>query len=191
MKTTESMIPLIEKALGFKLYDWQRAYLLGESYAEPTERRSGRTTVYVIKLLLTNREPINIKFDAMKYKDHRGVHYTDFFRKFMREIDEKLTDVGLTTRSVKPKQNRGITIEVAVDIDKLQLKLRAIARHTEALADELDRIDNSEPCDRCGCIETETHSLCSYETTYETKYCSECGLKISEAELPNRLEGSD
>lgn len=143
MKITEELIPLIEKALGFKLYEWQRAYLLEKPYSEPLERATGRTTVYVIKLLLTNREPINIKFDAMKYKDHRGEHYTDFFRNFMGEIDAKLTAVGLPTRTVKPKQSRGVTIEVGVDTDKLQLKLRAIAKHAGALADELDAIDNA------------------------------------------------
>ncbi|MBU5254208.1 hypothetical protein KQI46_20150 [Lysinibacillus capsici] len=35
---------------------------------------------------------------------------------------------------------RGITIELGFD-DKTKLKLRAIAKHAEALADELDRID--------------------------------------------------
>lgn len=186
MKITEELIPLIEKALGFKLYEWQRAYLLEKPYSEPLERATGRTTVYVIKLLLTNREPINIKFDAMKYKDHRGEHYTDFFRNFMGEIDAKLTAVGLPTRTVKPKQSRGVTIEVGVDTDKLQLKLRAIAKHVGALADELYRIDNAWQCD-CGSTE--------YVTTFGDGFltdnqCMGCGKHFS---LPNEdeLEGSE
>ncbi|MFJ7407525.1 MULTISPECIES: hypothetical protein [unclassified Lysinibacillus] len=83
-----------------------------------------------------------------------------------------------------------ISINLNFD-DKSKLKLRAIAKHAGALADELDRIDNVKPCDRCGCIGTETHTLFSTETTYETKYCQECGLKVSEVELPTRLEGTD
>lgn len=93
------------------------------------------------------------------------------------------------SRNEKPSKSLSISVDMVTD--KMQLKLRAIAKHAEALADELDQIDNAEPCGRCGCIETETHTLCSTETTYETKYCSECGLKISEEELPNKLEGSD
>lgn len=38
----------------------------------------------------------------------------------------------------KPK---GITVSVDMDTDKMQLKLRAIAKHVGALADELDAID--------------------------------------------------
>ncbi|BAK15840.1 translation initiation factor 2, gamma subunit [Solibacillus silvestris StLB046] len=40
----------------------------------------------------------------------------------------------------KPKQS--ISVAVEADTNKLQLKLRAIAKHTAALADELDAIDN-------------------------------------------------
>jgi len=38
---------------------------------------------------------------------------------------------------------RNLSIDVLVNTDKMQLKLRAIAKHTAALADELDAIDNS------------------------------------------------
>lgn len=41
----------------------------------------------------------------------------------------------------KPK---GITVSVDVNTDKMQLKLRAIAKHTKALADELDAIDRMD-----------------------------------------------
>ncbi|MGE6515184.1 hypothetical protein [Lysinibacillus sphaericus] len=38
---------------------------------------------------------------------------------------------------------KGITVSLDMNTDKMQLKLRAIAKHTGALVDELDRIDNS------------------------------------------------
>ena len=42
----------------------------------------------------------------------------------------------------EPKRSaRNLSIDVAINTDNLQLKLRAIAKHTEALADELDMID--------------------------------------------------
>ncbi|MDM5245749.1 hypothetical protein [Lysinibacillus sp. G4S2] len=94
-------------------------------------------------------------------------------------------------KSRNEKPSKSLSISVDMNTDKMQLKLRAIEKHVGALADELDAIDNTEPCDRCGCIKTETHTLYSSKTTYETMRCSECGLKISEEEFPNRLEGSD
>lgn len=36
-----------------------------------------------------------------------------------------------------------VSITVGMDTDKLQQKLRAIAKHTEALANELDEIDKA------------------------------------------------
>lgn len=38
---------------------------------------------------------------------------------------------------------RNLSIDVEINTDKVQLKLRAIAKHTTALADELDAIDNA------------------------------------------------
>ena len=193
MKITNETIPLIEKALGFELYEWQRAYLLDEIYVKPTERATGRTTAYIVKLLLTNREPINIKFDAMKYKDYHTVHYTGFFRNFMREIDEKLTVVGLPTCSVKPKPIRGITIDLGVDTNKMQLKLRAIAKHTEALADELDAIDNAWQCPNC---DESNYDDYFAGKAFKHRVCNACntfydGQDITDDDLPTRLEGSD
>lgn len=40
--------------------------------------------------------------------------------------------------------SKELSISVDMDTDKLQLKLRAIAKHAEQLADELDAIDNND-----------------------------------------------
>lgn len=40
------------------------------------------------------------------------------------------------------KESKTLSIQVDMDTDKMQLKLRAIAKHVSALADELDSIDN-------------------------------------------------
>lgn len=37
---------------------------------------------------------------------------------------------------------KGITVEVGMNTDKVQQKLRAISKHAGALADEQDRIDS-------------------------------------------------
>ena len=48
----------------------------------------------------------------------------------------------LDKRKSKLKPKQSLSISVNMNTDKLQLKLRAIAKHTEALADELDVIDS-------------------------------------------------
>ncbi|MFJ7983082.1 hypothetical protein ACIQ1D_22815 [Lysinibacillus xylanilyticus] len=83
----------------------------------------------------------------------------------------------------------GITIGLEFD-SKSKLKLRAIAKHVGALADELDRIDNAWMCD-CGSTE--------YKTTFEDNFlmdnqCMGCGKHFSlpiDDELPTQLESSD
>lgn len=40
------------------------------------------------------------------------------------------------------KPSKSLSVSINMNTDKMQLKLRAIAKHTDALADELDRIDN-------------------------------------------------
>lgn len=55
---------------------------------------------------------------------------------------KNLRQVFLKKREHK-SSTRNLSIDVAVNTDKMQLKLRAIAKHTEALADELDAIDNN------------------------------------------------
>lgn len=194
MKITERMIPLIEKALGFELYKWQRDYLLGGTYEEPAGRRVGRTTAYIVKLLLTNERVIdsNKYKDIQLYKDHSSQFYGDFFKHEMRMIDDKLTSVGLRTCLLKPKRNglNDIQIGVEVNTDKLQLKLKAIVKHAGALADELDAIDDMKECPACGSLE--------YETFYEDNVlkdnqCKRCGKHFSfpiDDELPTRIEGS-
>lgn len=190
MKITESMIPLIEKALGFKLYEWQKAYLVGETFKEPTGRRVGRTTAYIVKLLLTNERVIdsNKYKDIQQYKDHGGSHYGDFFKHEMRMIDDKLTSVGLRTCLLKPKKNGLNNIQIGVEMNtgKLQLKLRAIAKHVGALADELDAIDNLKECEACGSYKTVTESLIDDDTNNIISAivkCDDCGN-----ELPNQLK---
>ncbi|WGT38258.1 hypothetical protein QH639_20955 [Lysinibacillus sp. 1 U-2021] len=51
---------------------------------------------------------------------------------------------NVNNRNEKP--SKSLSISVDMNIDKMQLKLRAIAKHTEALADELDSIDNGIEC---------------------------------------------
>ena len=196
MKINESMIPLIEKALGFELYEWQKAYLLGETFKEPTGRAVGRTTAYIVKLLLTNDKVINSNKneDIQKYKDFQSPYYSDFFKRELRMIDDKLTSVGLRTCLLKPKKDvlRNIQIGVEMNTDKLQLKLRAIEKFVGALGDELDRVDNLKECPKCGKLMISSEMYLDNELKSINREC-ECGYVMGcdfGNELPTHLEGS-
>ena len=65
-----------------------------------------------------------------------------------------------------------------VGTDLLSLKVRAIAKHATALADELDEIDKVK-CSKCGSA-MEWYEL-SYEGTTERSYvCKQCGHSYME-----------
>lgn len=94
------------------------------------------------------------------------------------------------TKKKEPKSSaRNLSIDVAMNTDNLQLKLRAIAKHTEALADELDAIDNAWQCD-CGSTEFVDFYSDSKVIRRECEKCSE-QYAMNDDGLPTRLEGSD
>ncbi|WP_421924842.1 hypothetical protein [Lysinibacillus capsici] len=81
---------------------------------------------------------------------------------------------------------RGITIELGFD-NKSKLKLRAIAKHVSALADELDAIDNAWTCSECG---HGTKVTRYHDDTRDYTQCEACGALVDD-ELPTHPEGSD
>lgn len=54
------IIECIEEGLGFKLYDWQKDYVLGKPCYIPTSRGTGSTTAYIIKLIISEGKPIRL-----------------------------------------------------------------------------------------------------------------------------------
>lgn len=64
-----------------------------------------------------------------------------------------------------------LTITVDVSTSKLQMKLKAIAKHAGALADELDDIDNA-----CECGSMEFTELYAEGKPY-VKVCDGCGTE--------------
>ena len=72
---------------------------------------------------------------------------------------------------------KGITIELG-STDKSVMKLRAIAKHAEALADELDDIDNKEPCKECGSFNYSVGELFADGELYSLYIeCHDCGVR--------------
>ena len=78
----------IEKALGFKLFRWQKTYLLKGVF-----RQYGETTAKILRnLLAVNDPPLNLS--TAKNEIDR-IH-----REYYRNIQERLMAVGIPTRTV-------------------------------------------------------------------------------------------
>lgn len=97
---TWKMIPKIEKAFGFRLYKWQRNYLLGKRAHRTRHRRNGNTFAYCVKLLLSDGAPIKPELlKRGRYADEfHGVYYRIWFAKYCLEINDILVRAGFKTR---------------------------------------------------------------------------------------------
>lgn len=103
----DSLFEEVENALGFKLFYWQKTYILKDCY-----RRSGGTTAMVLKRLLdTEADPIDYSRPASNKK-------SDFIRKDLLRIKEKLDKAGIKTREVwssATEKNEWYAKEAATD----------------------------------------------------------------------------
>jgi hypothetical protein len=91
---------IIEKALGIELYEWQKDYLL-ENGTLQGGRGSGKTTAYIIKLALSEGDPIKIT-KLHEYADmFPNQHYARFwFKNEFLQIWEKLYKARLPVRKI-------------------------------------------------------------------------------------------
>lgn len=109
----------IEKALGFKLYDWQKAYISLESDFVPEGRCVGATTAFILRWLLNYGEKIDnfepYENDQIEHaRDaRRGLNYWELFpcdnpmlsvqyvvhiyHRMVVEINYKLHQAGIDT----------------------------------------------------------------------------------------------
>lgn len=89
----DSLFERIEDALGFKLFFWQKTYIMGLGY-----RCSGRTTAEVLKNLVGERtaEPIYLKRPKNRMED--------FYQHELIEIKGKLDDKGIISRSIERRK---------------------------------------------------------------------------------------
>ena len=79
----------VEKALGIKLFVWQKSYI-----ETGTFRKFGATTAECLRILLKDcADPVDY---SMKPKSIRE----DFFRRELKRIKEKLDAAGIKTRTV-------------------------------------------------------------------------------------------
>jgi len=104
-RITPEMLPVIEKALGFELYENVKLFLVLEedrtkryNYIKQ-DRRTGGTIAYCINLALSEGVPLDFThFDFID--EWHGLAYKDWFRRTFLDIWNKLGDAGLEVRPV-------------------------------------------------------------------------------------------
>ena len=85
----EEFLEKVEAALGFKLFKWQKTYVVS-GYA----RYSGKTTAECLRLLLAvDGEPLDFMNPPRSPRE-------EFFRKQLKDIQEKLMAADIPTRTV-------------------------------------------------------------------------------------------
>lgn len=89
-------IKLIEKKYGFKLYEWQKEYLLNNGPVI-SGRRNGKTFVYMIKLLTINYEPLDVRYNN-DIADSPTQRYRNWFIVHLREMHYNLVEAGVNCR---------------------------------------------------------------------------------------------
>lgn len=95
---SDEVISIIERAMHFKLYDWQKAFITGVSDYVMPGRTSGKTMARIIRQCLSDGEPIHLypghrDFVECTDEDH-GSHYRDWYRHQVIDIYRELERYG-------------------------------------------------------------------------------------------------
>jgi hypothetical protein len=86
----DDLFEQIERALGFKLFIWQKTYIMGIGF-----RRSGQTTAEILRLLVGNTVLPYIRLERPKSKQE------DLKQKELIKIKEKLDSKGIISRNIE------------------------------------------------------------------------------------------
>lgn len=81
----------VEKALGFKLFCWQKSYIADGSF-----RCYGKTTAEILRELLTDIDGEPLDYTKMSATKKRGWYIREVI-----SIKQKLNDAGISTRKVR------------------------------------------------------------------------------------------
>ena len=88
-KDLEKALEAVEKALGFKLFVWQKTYIERGYF-----RRYGATTAEIL------RELLNVSEAPLDYTRKPSSRMQSIYREELKEIKKKLDAAGITTRPV-------------------------------------------------------------------------------------------
>ena len=114
-QAADRLIKHIEQALGFELYEWQRLYIITGIWQPPEGRLHGRTTAYILRLLLDQSKPLLLyEFSQVAaYADNPfmgrqyqpvPMQYAGWFRHEIRSIYEQLRAAGVPVREMITEQ---------------------------------------------------------------------------------------
>lgn len=85
----EELFKKVEAALGFKLYKWQKSYIVTKEF-----RWMGVTTAKIL------RELLNTEAEPLDFRKWAGSEYESFYRHEMLKIQTKLQNAGIKTRVI-------------------------------------------------------------------------------------------
>lgn len=85
----EELFGKIEAALGFKLFVWQKAFIITGHF-----RRYGKTTAEIL------RELLDVAATPIDYTTHPTSKAEEFYRHEIRKIQEQLHNAGIETRVI-------------------------------------------------------------------------------------------
>lgn len=85
----EKQFEAIEKALGFKLFTWQKAYIVYGQF-----RQYGATTAEILRALM------QVEAFPLDYTKRPTTQREAWYRDFLREIKQQLDGAGVPTREV-------------------------------------------------------------------------------------------
>lgn len=91
----------IEQALGVKLYDIQKNYILYDDESGFTDRGQGKTLAHMIKLALSDCGPIDMnQFGKYTDQEHPNGDYTTLYKREFINLRNKLKETGLIVREL-------------------------------------------------------------------------------------------
>lgn len=101
----DAIVHAIEVALKIKLYDWQKAYIVGASDYLMPGRVTWRTTAYMLKLLLSKGPPIHLYKTNTLHEicdEYHGTQYYGWFGQNLRYMYLRLLnpEFGLNLRKI-------------------------------------------------------------------------------------------
>ena len=103
-QAADRLIKHIEQALGFELYEWQRLYIITGIWQPPEGRLHGRTTAYILRLLLDQSKPL------LLYEFSQVAAYADnpFMGRQYQPVPMPFNYTHIVTEKERCRSNPGI-----------------------------------------------------------------------------------
>lgn len=109
-QTKRKLRQIERKVLGFKLYDWQRQFILNNNAIHPScmigERASGKTLTYDLSIILNNNEPNKIisKFSGVLLDEpyvKRGLQYRTWHYQQLKDLYTNIQEKKIKVNNIK------------------------------------------------------------------------------------------